>query len=162
MVFTFISGVNKDNVQINNYEIIQESYKCSIDICLKCGWCISQPKRHYKIFKMAIAGPESRLLFVFFTNSYPIIYILEIQLCKDLGSSEPVKSLINKRKRMPILDRNLIESIIIDTKVQPSILLGNKKDRRPYWAFTGPYPMFTKRILQIQMQYFQLGLRQII
>jgi hypothetical protein len=66
---------------------------------------------------MAIAGPESRLLFIFFTNSYLIIYILKIQLYKDLGSSEPVKGLINKRKQIPILDCNLIESIIIDIKV---------------------------------------------
>jgi hypothetical protein len=162
MVFTFISGVNKDIVQINNYEMIQEPYKRSINICLKCGWCVSQPKRHYKIFKMAIAGPESRLPLVSFTNSYPIIYILEIQLCEDLGFSEPVKGLINKRKRMPILDCDLIKSTIIDTKAQPSILLGDKKDRRPCWAFTRPYPTFTKRILQIQTQCFQLGLRQII
>jgi hypothetical protein len=80
---------------------------------------------------MAIAGPKSRLSLVSFTNSYPIICILEIQLYKNLGFSEPVKGLINKRKRMPILDRDLIESTIIDIKAQPSILLGNKKNKRP-------------------------------
>jgi hypothetical protein len=84
---------------------------------LKCNWYISQSKRYYKIFKMAIAGPESRFLFIFFTNSYLIIYILKIQLYKDLNSLEPVKGLINKRKQIPILDCNLIESIIIDIKV---------------------------------------------
>jgi hypothetical protein len=81
---------------------------------------------------MAIAGPKSRFPLVSFTNSYPIIYILEIQLYKDLGSLEPVKGLINKRKRILILDRDLIKFTIIDTKAQPSILLGDKKNRRPY------------------------------
>jgi len=81
---------------------------------------------------MAIIGPESRLLFVFFINSYLIIYILKIQLYKDLGSLEPVKSLINKRKQIPILDYNLIESIIIDIKIQSFILFRNKKNRYSY------------------------------
>jgi hypothetical protein len=35
MVFTFILGVNKNIIQINNYEIIQEPYKYNINICLK-------------------------------------------------------------------------------------------------------------------------------
>jgi hypothetical protein len=66
---------------------------------------------------MAIVGPKSRFLFVFFMNSYPIIYIFKIQLYKDLGSLKPIKGLINKRKRIPILDYNLIESIIINIKI---------------------------------------------
>jgi hypothetical protein len=147
IVFIFIPGVNQDIIQINNHEMVQEPYESSIDICLKCGWCVSQTKRHYKVFKMPVAGPESRLPLVSFTNSYAMVCILEIQLCEYLGSKEPVKGLINKRKRMPILDYNLIEAAIIDTKAQPSILLGDEKDRYPCGAFTGPYPTLTKRVL---------------
>jgi hypothetical protein len=66
---------------------------------------------------MAIVGLKSRFLFIFFINSYPIIYILKIQFYKDLGFSEPVKSFINKRKQIPILNYNLIKSIIIDIKI---------------------------------------------
>ena len=96
--------------------MIQEPYKSSIDVCLECGWCVSQPKRHYKVLKMSVAGPESRLLLVSFTNSYAMIYILEIQLCEYLSSLEPIKGLIDKRKRIPILNRDFIEATIIDTK----------------------------------------------
>jgi hypothetical protein len=46
-----------------------------------------------------------------------MICILEIQLCEYLGSLEPVKGLIDKRKRMPILDRNFIQAMIIDIKL---------------------------------------------
>jgi hypothetical protein len=66
---------------------------------------------------MSIAGPESCLLLVSFTNSYTIIYILKIQLCEYLSSLEPIKGLINKRKQMLILDYNFIKATIIDTKL---------------------------------------------
>jgi hypothetical protein len=96
---------------------------------------------------MPVAGPESRLPLVSFTNSYIIVYILKIQLYKYLSPKEPIKGLINKRKRMPILDCNLIKAAIIDIKAQPSVLLGDKKDRCPYGAFTRPYPTLIKRVL---------------
>jgi hypothetical protein len=66
---------------------------------------------------MAIIGPKSRFLFIFFMNSYLIIYILKIQFYKNLGSLEPVKGFINKRKRILILNYNLIKFIIINIKV---------------------------------------------
>jgi hypothetical protein len=96
---------------------------------------------------MPIAGPKSRLPLVSFTNSYIIVYILEIQLYKYLGPKEPVKGLINKRKRIPILDYNLIKAAIIDIKAQPSVLLRDEKDRCPCGAFTGPYLTLIKRVL---------------
>jgi hypothetical protein len=65
---------------------------------------------------MSVVGPKSCLLLVSFTNSYAMIYILEIQLCEYLSSLEPIKGLIDKRKRMPILDYNFIKAIIIDIK----------------------------------------------
>jgi hypothetical protein len=96
---------------------------------------------------MLIVGPKSRLPLISFTNSYIIVYILEIQLYKYLGPKEPIKGLINKRKRIPILNCNFIKAAIINIKVQPSILLRDEKDRCPYRAFTGPYLILIKRIL---------------
>jgi hypothetical protein len=66
---------------------------------------------------MPVAGPESRLPLVSFMNSYIMVYILEIQLYKYLSSKEPIKGLINKRKRIPILNYNLIKAAIINIKV---------------------------------------------
>jgi hypothetical protein len=96
---------------------------------------------------MPVAGPESRLLLIFFMNSYIMVYILEIQLCKYFSPKEPVKGLINKRKRMPILDYNLIKAAIINIKVQPSVLLRDEKDRCPYGAFIRPYLTLIKCVL---------------
>ena len=138
--------------------MIQEPYKSSINICLKYSQCISQPKRHYKVLKISIVSPKSCLLLVSFTNSYIIIYILKIQLYKYLSSLEPIKGLINKRKQILILNRDFIKAIIINIKLQPTILLRNKEDRRSYRAYTRPYLTFTKRITQIQTQRFQLSL----
>jgi len=66
---------------------------------------------------MSIAGPKSRLLLISFINSYIIIYILKIQLYKYLSSLEPIKGLINKRKRILILNYNFIKAMIINIKL---------------------------------------------
>jgi hypothetical protein len=39
--------VDKYIIKIYNYEVVDKSRECFIDISLKCRWSISETKRHY-------------------------------------------------------------------------------------------------------------------
>ena len=53
-----------------------------------------QPKWHYKVLKVPVTGPKSRLLHIFLSDTYTIVGNFEIQLGEDFGTVEAVQSLI--------------------------------------------------------------------
>ena len=76
-----------------------------------------------------------------------IVSILEIKFNENFDFYQPVKGLINKRKRISILYRDFIKSTIIDTKLEASILFQNEENRGYSGTYTGPDLILTDYIL---------------
>src|SRR5436305_13055828 len=65
-----------------------------------------------------------------FFNPDKVITSLQINLGDYLGSINMISHLIHKREQVPILDGNLIETSIIDTKPQaPPMRFWNEENR---------------------------------
>ncbi len=90
IVFFFIFGIDKDIIQVYNNKNIKLLYQDLIDISLKYSWYIDQLKSHYLIFKIALVGSESCLLFIVFLNLHSMINISEIKLGKISSLAKPV------------------------------------------------------------------------
>lgn len=73
------------------------------------------------VLEMAILRSQSRLPLITFLEPYLIIGTGEIQLCELFGLTQPIQRLSNKGKGVPVLDGEVIESSIINTKSKASI-----------------------------------------
>ncbi len=62
-------------VKIHNNKDVKFFYQDLIDIVLKCGYCISQAKRHDLVPEMTIPDPEGRFQFIAFSDPHPMIGI---------------------------------------------------------------------------------------
>ena len=80
MLFAFAFGVDEDVIKIHYYKNVKLFCQDLVDIALEHGQCVSQSKRYYLVFEMAIAGPESRFLFITFPNPHLIVGIKQIKL----------------------------------------------------------------------------------
>ena len=80
MLLTFALNVDEDVIKVYYYKNVELLHQDPIDIALERGWCIDQSKRHNLVLKVAIAGLESRLLFISFPNSHLMVGIGQIEL----------------------------------------------------------------------------------
>jgi hypothetical protein len=75
---------------------------------------------------MAIAGLKGSFLLISFLNLDPVISIKEIKFAENLDIIKLVKKLTNQRNRIAILYCDGIETLVINTKLQGTILFGHK------------------------------------
>jgi hypothetical protein len=75
---------------------------------------------------MAIAGLKGSFPLISFLNSDLVISIKEIKFAENLSIIKLVKKLTNQRNRIAILHHDGIETLVINTKSQGTILFGHK------------------------------------
>ncbi len=87
MLFAFTLGVDEDVIEVHYHENVELFCQDLINIALECDRYVGQSKKHHLILKMAIAGPEGRVLFISFPNPHLIIGISQIKLGKSSSST---------------------------------------------------------------------------
>jgi hypothetical protein len=87
---------------------------------------------------MAIVGSKGSFLLISFLNSDLVISIKEIKFAENLGIIKLVKKLTNQRNRIAILYCDGIETLVINTKLQGTILFGHKDHWYTYRAYGFP------------------------
>ena len=75
MFFSLIFDMGEDVIKIYYHKDVKLLCQNLVDIALECDQCVGQSKRHDLVLKVAIAGPKSSLLFIFFFDSHPIVNI---------------------------------------------------------------------------------------
>ena len=82
MFSTLALSIDEDVIKVHYHKNIELLCQDLVDIILEYGQCIGQSKKHNLVLEMAIVGPESRLLFVSFSNLHLMISIGQIKLGK--------------------------------------------------------------------------------
>ncbi len=85
MLFAFVFGVDEDVIEVHYDKNVKLLCQDLVDITLKYGRCVNQSKRHDLIFKMTIAGPEDRFLFIAFPDLYLMVGIGQIKQGEKLS-----------------------------------------------------------------------------
>lgn len=147
-----VFGINQDVIQIHNDKNIKFLDKDLINVALKDGRGIGKSKKNDLILQIAVLGLEDYFPFGTFTNSYPVVCIFQIQQSKMLGLISTIKQLANQEERILVLDCQVIEATIVDTKAETSIGLVIEEDWCPSWWFGRP----DKAVGQI---YFNVSLK---
>lgn len=75
LFFSLIFCINEDVVEIHDNKVIELFYHNLIDIALKDGQCVGQPKRYHLVLEVAIVDLEGHLLFIAFYNSHLMVGI---------------------------------------------------------------------------------------
>ncbi len=82
VLFAFALGIDEDIIEIHYHENVDFVCQDLLDVALKRNRGIGQSKKHDLIFEMAIAGLESRLLFIAFLDPHSMVGIGQIKLGK--------------------------------------------------------------------------------
>jgi hypothetical protein len=96
---------------------------------------------------VAIAGSKGGFPFISFLYLNSVVGIKEVNLAEDLGTMELIKEFTNKQNRVAILDSKGIETLIIYTKSQGTILLRRKNDHGTCRAYGFPDVTFLQSIV---------------
>ena len=130
VVLILIVGVNQDIVNVYDAEDVKELAKDGLNATLETSWCVGQAERHDEVFEKSPSCPESRFPFVSFGDWYAMIGPLQVHFCKDFGRGELIKENVGGRNGVPILERNGVESTIVNAKLKFASFLWYKEYRR--------------------------------
>ena len=109
---------------------------------------------------MAIPSAESRLPLVTLFDSDPIVGVLHVNLREVITSTHTVQDLANQRQRMSILNRDLVQTPVVDTQSEGPILLGDKQNGGPRGALRRPNPPLRHHFFKELPKLRELGLRK--
>ena len=87
MFLALVLGVDEHVIEVHYHENIELLCQNLGHIILERGRCIGQSKRYDLVLEVAIAGPESRLLFVAFSDLHSIVGIGQVKLGKIPSSA---------------------------------------------------------------------------
>ena len=127
-VFFHCFGVDKNIVQVYDDVDVQYVSEYVIHEVLEYCWCIGESKRHHIVFKLAISCAECSFPFVSRRDANEVVRMSKVDLGIDSSLTRRVKKVGNEWKWIPILLRNFVESLIVDTKVKRTILFVDKED----------------------------------
>ena len=77
-----VLGVNNVVIKRNNNEDIEFLGQDLVNIVLKAGRYVEQPKRHYLVLEVAVLSPESRFLFIALFHPHPMVSTREVKLAE--------------------------------------------------------------------------------
>ncbi len=80
VLFALALSVDENVIEIHYYEDVELLGQDLVDVTLKRGRYISQSEWHDLVLEMAVADPESRLLFVAFPDPHSMVGIGQIEL----------------------------------------------------------------------------------
>ena len=75
ILFAFIFSIDEDIIEVHYHKNVEFFCQDLINVVLKCDRCIGQSKRHYLVFKMAIAAFKGHFLFIVFFDPHLIVTI---------------------------------------------------------------------------------------
>jgi len=100
-----------------------------IDIGFESSWCVPQPEWQESVLELPIPSAECRCVHIARLDQDEGIGVCEVQLCDDPGSAQPVEHLRDLWQRVYVLHSGLIQSFVLETQPQCTVLLRCKQ----YW-----------------------------
>ena len=86
------ASIDQDIVQVDHTELIHQPCQQLVDVCLKCGWGICEPKR--KGMTKYLKWPYRVQIAVFHLSPFQMLMrVLEVKLGKYLSTGETVQGL---------------------------------------------------------------------
>ena len=80
MSLAWVLGVDKNVIEVNNDKDIEFLGQDLVNVALKAGRGVGQPKRHYLVLEVAVSSLESRLPFIALFYPHPIVSTCEVEL----------------------------------------------------------------------------------
>ncbi len=85
MLFALTLSIDEDVIEIHYYKDVELFGQDFVNVTLKRSWCVGQSEKHNLVLEMAVTGPEGRLPFIAFPDSYSMVGIGQIKLGEPLS-----------------------------------------------------------------------------
>lgn len=130
LVIDLTLGINKDIIYIYNIKKVEIRLKYLIHPLYEWGCHIGQPKWYDQELIMTVPSPKSCIQNIWSSNPELVISGSHINLQKHCRTLNQVKQIIYPRKMILVLNRHLVQLLIIDTYMHRPIFCHHKQNRR--------------------------------
>src|SRR5581483_4360861 len=149
--------IDQDIVYEDNHKLIQVRSTYSVHQIHKDCWSVRQTERHDQEFVVTITSSECCLGNIFLSNSHLMVSGSRIDFGEVCRSLQLVEQIINTRKRITILDSNLVQLPIIDAHAKRSIFLFDEQHGGSPRRRAGSNESLIQQLLKLIRQLLHLG-----
>jgi hypothetical protein len=125
-MFFFDLGVYEDIINKHHYELVKILHEYLVHEIHEIDGGICQSKGHHGVLIQSITSGEGSLGNAALSYLKLVINGPKINFLEDMSSIHLIKQIFNPRERVFVFDGNIIEFLVIHTKVNSTILLINK------------------------------------
>ena len=104
-------------MEVNDNTDVEHICEDFVHVTLESSRCIGKSEGHHKPFKQAIASAECSLPFITVHDADKVVGMSKIDLCIKLGFPWCIQEVGDQRKWVMILLGNLVETMVVDTKM---------------------------------------------
>ena len=148
---------DEDVIQINDAEDVEEIAKTIVSVSLERSRSVGEAEGHNEVFEVAIAGTESGFVFVAFCNPQLVVCIHHIQPGKVFRIFEAVEKLRDEREGIAVLDCDVVELVIVDTKTEGAIRLFDEENWGTKGGLRWANESFGDHVVDIILQSSELS-----
>lgn len=151
---------NQDIVQVDESTLVNEVPKDIIHQGLEdcCG--IGEAKGHYKLFKVPEECIKDDLLLISLPNPDQVLSVPQVH--KNVRPMEWFKGGTDERQGILVLDGYVIETTVINTRMEQVIFLAHKEETSSYWQRRHADDTNSQRLIDIVLHCLYLRLGQVI
>jgi hypothetical protein len=116
LVFFLRLRIDEDVIEVHNAIFIKDASHHFINIGLERRRRVAKAKQHDHIFIIAVSRAERHLPFITLLDPNAVVCISQVQLSKELRVNQAVHQFINTRQRIPIFQRNHVQTSIVNAE----------------------------------------------
>ena len=116
-------SINEDVVHAGDAVIINQAFQGLVNVGLERRRSVRQPKGYNQVFKLAISGPEGSLPTIGLLDTYLVVGVPQIQLGKELRTTQPIQDLGDQGEGVAVLNYHFIETPIVHTQAEAIAVL---------------------------------------
>jgi hypothetical protein len=153
---------NEDIIKVDHAEDVEEIAETIVSVSLeRCGG-VGETKGHNEVFEVAIAGTKGGFVFIAFCNPKLVVCICHIEACEVLGVLETIEKLRDEREGISILDGDIVELAIINTKAEGAIRLFDKENRGAERRLRRTNESFGNHVVDIVLQSLEFRFGEVV
>jgi hypothetical protein len=129
LVFSKSLGVDEDVIEKHEGELVEKRAEGLMHEMHERGGGVGQTKREDEEFEMTVASPEGCLSDIAWVNADLVVTGAKVNLGEVSSALETVEEFVDARKRVAVLDRDVVESAIVNAHAGGAVLFLDKKNR---------------------------------
>ena len=119
---------DEDVVEVDDQKVVEQVAEDIVHERLEGCRGVGKAEGHDECLEVTVTCAEGRLPFVALFDADKVVSAPKVELGEDFGAAKSIERFADERQSRAVLDRDLVEAAVVDTKAKGAVLLFDEQD----------------------------------